>query len=84
MRRAQYAVPGAAGDGELAVFFFGVGPGGDIVENYRRWHGQFERTDAPTTRDARPSTSLRATITWATRRFNTGSMGLMQGRATCG
>lgn len=75
MRRAQYAVPGAAGDGELAVFFFGIGQGGDIDENLRRWHGQFERTEAPPTRESRNVGTLRVTVTAASGRFNTGSMG---------
>lgn len=74
MRRAQYAVPGAAGDGELAVFYFGVGQGGDIDENLRRWHGQFERTDAPPTRESRTVGTMRVTITSATGRFNAGGM----------
>lgn len=74
MRRAQYAVPGAGGDGELAVFFFGVGQGGDIDENIRRWHGQFERTDAPPTRETRTVGTMRVTITAATGRFNAGGM----------
>lgn len=75
MRRAQYAIPGAAGEGQLAVFFFGVGQGGDIEQNLQRWYGQFERTDAPPTRDGRQVGSMRATVTFATGRFNAGGMG---------
>ena len=43
MRRAQYAVPGAtpADDAEVAVFYFGVGQGGSVEDNIRRWQGQF-------------------------------------------
>jgi hypothetical protein len=44
MRRAQYALPAAAGDpegGECAVFYFGPGQGGDIQSNVNRWASQF-------------------------------------------
>ncbi len=41
MRRAQYRVPGAAGDGELVVFYFGPGQGGPPLENAQRWAMQF-------------------------------------------
>jgi hypothetical protein len=45
MRAATYRIPKAAGDaedGELAVFYFGPGQGGDIEANVSRWLGQFE------------------------------------------
>lgn len=41
MRRAQYKVPGAGGDGECVVFYFGPGQGGDAMSNAQRWAGQF-------------------------------------------
>ena len=44
MRRAQYAIPAAAGDaegGQCAVFYFGPGQGGDIQSNVDRWATQF-------------------------------------------
>jgi hypothetical protein len=41
MRRAQYRVPGAAGDAELVVFYFGPGQGGDAQSNAERWASQF-------------------------------------------
>jgi hypothetical protein len=41
MRRAQYRVPGPAGDGECVVFYFGTGQGGDPESNARRWAEQF-------------------------------------------
>jgi hypothetical protein len=44
MRKAQYRVPGAAGDGELVVFQFAPGQGGDVRANAERWASQF--TDA--------------------------------------
>ncbi len=51
MRRAQYRVPGKAGDGECAVFYFGPGQGGDPMSNARRWADQF------TTPDGKPATN---------------------------
>jgi hypothetical protein len=41
-RRAQYRVPGRAGDGEFLVFYFGPGQGGDPASNAERWAAQFE------------------------------------------
>ncbi len=40
MRMAQATIPGPGGDGQLAVFFFGVGGGGDVESNLARWVGQ--------------------------------------------
>lgn len=45
MRLAQYKVPGPAGDGECAVFYFGPGQGGDALSNAKRWAGQFRLAD---------------------------------------
>lgn len=45
MRRAQYRIPGSAGPGECAVFYFGPGEGGDAKSNAARWAGQFRRPD---------------------------------------
>jgi hypothetical protein len=45
MRRAQYRVPGPAGDGECIVSHFGQGQGGDPVANAVRWAGQFTQPD---------------------------------------
>jgi hypothetical protein len=42
MRRAQYRVPGAHGDGECLVFYFGPGQGGAPMENAERWARQFD------------------------------------------
>ena len=42
MRKATYQVPGAAGPAEVAVFYFGVGQGGDVEANITRWVGQFK------------------------------------------
>lgn len=45
MRRAQYRVPGPDGDGQLVVFYFGTGQGGDAMANARRWADQFRQED---------------------------------------
>jgi hypothetical protein len=45
MRRAQYKVPGTAGDGELVVFYFGPNQGGPPLDNAQRWALQFTQPD---------------------------------------
>jgi hypothetical protein len=45
MRRAQYRVPGEAGDAECAVFYFGPGRGGEPMQNAERWASQFNQPD---------------------------------------
>lgn len=48
MRKAQYAlpkVPGDGEDGELAVFYFGLGQGGSVEANIERWIGQISQPD---------------------------------------
>jgi hypothetical protein len=45
MRKAQYHVPGEAGDAECIVFYFGPGEGGDALANAQRWAGQFTLSD---------------------------------------
>ncbi len=52
MRRAQYRVPGEAGDGECVVFYFGPGQGGDARSNTIRWGEQFIQPDG------RPSSAV--------------------------
>jgi hypothetical protein len=42
MRLAQASIPGPGGPGQLAVFFFGPGGGGDVESNIQRWVGQME------------------------------------------
>jgi hypothetical protein len=71
MRRAQYTIAGAAGaDAELTVFWFGVGQGGSIDDNLRRWHDQFtaEGSTAPTTTQ-RTVHNLRVHVTERRGRF---------------
>jgi hypothetical protein len=45
MRKAQYRIPGDAGDAECVVFYFGPGQGGDARANVERWAGQFTQPD---------------------------------------
>ncbi len=45
MRTANFVVPGAGGDGECAVYYFGPGQGGGVEANVRRWLGQFLGAD---------------------------------------
>lgn len=45
MRLAQYRVPGAGGDAEAVVFYFGKGQGGSVEANTERWISQFKTTD---------------------------------------
>jgi hypothetical protein len=52
MRRAQYRVPGPGGDGELVVFYFGPGQGGDAMSNAIRWANQFSQPDGRPSQEA--------------------------------
>ena len=47
-RLAQARIPGAGGDAELAIFFFGAGQGGGVEANVERWLGQVEGGGEPT------------------------------------
>ena len=42
MRLAQATIPGSGGPGQLTVFYFGPGGGGDAESNIQRWVGQME------------------------------------------
>ena len=42
MRMAQATIPGAAGPGQLVVFYFGPGGGGGVEANLDRWVGQMD------------------------------------------
>lgn len=80
MRKAQYVVPGADGDGELTVFWFGAGMGGSIENNLSRWYGQFTQPDgrpsaSVATRETRTVHGLNVTITRVQGRFAGGGMG---------
>ena len=58
MRRAQYRVPGAGGDGECAVFYFGPGQGGDTQSNAERWADQFTLPDGSPARSAMKTSEI--------------------------
>lgn len=47
MRLDQATIPGAGGDGQLTVFFFGVGGGGGTDANLDRWASQVQREGEP-------------------------------------
>lgn len=54
MRKAQYSLPKAAGDaedGELAVFYFGLGQGGSVEANIERWIGQISQPDGSSSKE---------------------------------
>lgn len=54
LRKAQYALPKVAGDGEdgeLAVFYFGPGQGGSVEANIERWIGQISQSDGSSSKD---------------------------------
>jgi hypothetical protein len=42
MRIDQATIPGPAGNGDLAVFFFGSGQGGGVEANLERWAAQMD------------------------------------------
>jgi hypothetical protein len=50
MRRAQYKLPGDAGEAELVVTHFGTGGAGGTQANLDRWRGQFSESDGGQTR----------------------------------
>ena len=55
MRKAQYRIPAPSSgveDGELVLFFFGEGQGGDAASNLARWRGQIT-PDAGASSDAK-------------------------------
>jgi hypothetical protein len=52
MRRAQYRVPGEAGDAECVVFYFGPGQGGAPMANAERWADQFIQPDGSSSHEA--------------------------------
>jgi len=71
LRRAQYRVPGPAGEGECVVFYFGPGQGGDASANVSRWAEQFRQPDG------QPSTAKMKTST-----FDVGGMHVLQVEVT--
>jgi hypothetical protein len=57
MRAAQYRVPGAAGNAEAVLFFFGKGQGGTTEANLDRWYAQFTQPDGRPSREAAVTTT---------------------------
>jgi hypothetical protein len=55
MRKAQYRVPGKAGDAELVVYYFGPQGAGSADANIDRWVSQFQNPDGSPIADAQPS-----------------------------
>ncbi len=51
MRKAQYLLPGGAGDAHLVVYYFGQRQGGSVEDNLERWYGQFHQPDGTSSRD---------------------------------
>ena len=51
VRRAQYNVRGPGGDGEMVVFYFSPGQGGDPMSNATRWAEQFSQPDGSSSLD---------------------------------
>jgi hypothetical protein len=55
MRKAQYRLAPVSGDpepGEVNVFYFGGGQGGDVEANLQRWEGQMSATSAAPARSS--------------------------------
>lgn len=42
MRLAQASIPGKAGAGQLAIFYFGPGQGGTVDANIKRWENEIK------------------------------------------
>lgn len=55
MRRAQLKAPGADGEAELVVYFFGAGGAGSAKDNIDRWVGQFSNKDGSPIQNAQPT-----------------------------
>ncbi len=77
MRLAQYRVPGAGGDGECVVFYFGPGQGGDPSANAVRWARQFSQPDGSSSLDVMqvselPGTRVRVQLVEVTGTYDGG------------
>ncbi len=62
MRLAQASIPGKAGPGQFAIFFFGAGGGGSTEDNISRWVGQIDKPVAPPRRQTFTTHGLK--VTW--------------------
>ena len=77
MRRAQYRIPGEAGDAECVVFYFGPGQGGGVEDNVARWAGQFsspEGTPVAPTVDKMDVSGIPVTTMEVAGTYNGGNM----------
>lgn len=61
MRLAQARIPGEAGEGEFALFYFGPGGGGGTEANIQRWLGQVQ--PAPDTEPERETVQVGEDLT---------------------
>lgn len=75
MRLDQATIPGPAGEGELAVFFFGPGGGGGTEANLQRWINQMS-TDQEPTRESFEANGLQITWIDATGTVNPSTTGM--------
>jgi len=82
MRKAEYLLPGeGAGDGSLAVFYFGPNQGGGVDANIERWYGQFTQPDGGSTKDRarrwnKEVRGMTVTLIDIQGTFNPGGMGM--------
>jgi hypothetical protein len=77
MRAAQAAVPGAGGDAELVIYFFGTGQGGSVESNVQRWMSQvIPSADAAPHRETFDSNGLRVTWIDVAGTLKPGDMGM--------
>jgi hypothetical protein len=60
MRKAQYRLPGEAGDAELVIYYFGPGQGGAPMANCERWAGQFMQPDGTPPLEAMKTAEIEA------------------------
>lgn len=75
MRLDQAVIPGSAGAGELAVFFFGAGGGGSVEANLERWIGQMTTSREPR-REAFETNGLAVTWIDVSGTLNPSGMGM--------
>ncbi|MBP7147497.1 MAG: hypothetical protein KBD01_08125 [Acidobacteria bacterium] len=55
LRRAQYRLPGSAGEGQCTIFYFGPQQGGGPEANAERWAEQFQAPGGGSSREAMKS-----------------------------
>jgi len=79
MRAAQYAIPSTGGGeaGELALFFFGAGQGGDVNANIERWIAQMEPSEGKAAAEAKRERHRVGDVTISTVRLDGNYSGPM-------